>query len=185
MEKSQEVNLIKLKLGFLLYNTGGNWIRESFKAERTKVNKPTIRNFIAEQLGLRHNQFSLHDQNYFLTDWNAWKPIIDYDILDTIVALDDIFDCDNTSFLFSARAAFLYGLNAFKLSGSLYSPTTGNFLGRHGFNGIVTVNEDKQMELRIYEAMVDGECLVERGKPVIIKKDPIHWRYITDWVTGF
>jgi len=181
LTRKQKINKIAREFGMYLINTGSEMVRSAFSLKPEIFTKTQIRTFLSEITGLPKSTISLSDNYYHLTDWETWGLIIDLDIIDTLIYLRDVFDCDNFAFLFSARAADLYRLNSAGVAyGTLYDAKTGKRIGRHAFNMIIT-QKDRVLNLWCYEPMTDGQCLVKKGESIIIGP----WRYRPDWLFFF
>jgi len=171
------INKIATKFYFSLLKAATDGIRTVFKVAPMEYPSSVVRQLLINTTGVPTFSISLSDNKYFLTTWERWGEIIDFDLIDQLVYYYDKFDCDNFAFYFASRAAGLYGLNTGGVAyGSIYDKNTNELLGRHAFNIIVTTND-----IRAYEPMTDEDCVIEAGKPIVIGG----WRYVCDWILLF
>lgn len=181
MTKKEKAYTLMYKMGMNFVNSGSSIVRGSFRANKKKVSKSELRTALANALQLKTSTLSLSDEQYFLTDWDKWREIIELDFVDKIPYKADFFDCDNFSLLFSSRAAELYGLNtAMTAFGEIRNPQTNVKLGRHAFN-IVAVNENDKIIFYGYEPITDMWTKITTPQFVIGGA----WKYVPDWVIGY
>ena len=91
---NQDINKIATKFYFGLLKFATDGIRNVFKIKSVETPKPSIRQFLINVSGVPSNSISLSDGKYYLTSWDRWCQIIDFDLIDQLVYHYDKFDCD-------------------------------------------------------------------------------------------
>lgn len=175
-QELQKVNTAGFKFGMSLLDKGRWFIRNTFKINPSIYDRGVVANFLIDQLGLATNQMSIFDEKYYLTQWNKIGEIIDYDLINQMVYHYDFADCDNFGFMFASRASFLYNLNSFGVAVGDVFNLSGQKIGRHCFNLILT-KEANGLKLYCYEPMTDGATTITKGNKIIIGS----WEYRIDW----
>ena len=103
----------------------------------------------------------LLDGEYYLLDLPSWRKILAHSSIDKLRYVNDIFDCDDFAWLFSALMNSLHGLNSVGFA-------TGwlNNNEYHAFNIIML--ENNGIEFWLYEPQNGGFAKVE-GKRVWVE----------------
>jgi len=160
------------KSGGLLRRWGTLMQRKALNVKYTVIDKEVLRAFLA---GLGYDNVSLSDKEYYLTDWDTWKIIIEDDQTNTYKYLTDKTDCDNFSDYFNASVAIIYGLNTSgRFSVELLNPETGAHIGWHRAS-LIVATENGKLVAYAYDPMVnmkDGYCKIGE-EDVVIK----NWKY--------
>lgn len=167
---SQEINL-NSNSDISFEKISSDKILSSRKLKTETYNNNEIQKFLKSQ-GI--SKFSLFDRKYYLIDWNTWQKIIKVDTINKEYT-NDTFDCDNYSFLFASRMSYLFNLNSVGVvfGKSLEFGKTFNIrTNEHSFNLILSYNENKELELYIYEPMNDK--WIKYNKNNVFKKYKIY-----------
>ena len=178
MTKQQKVRQIQRKLAKLLIKQGLQFLQGSFKIEKKVFEKEQIKNFLKEKCNIP--SMWLCDEKYYLTDWQTWQKIIEFDWLDEKEYINEIRDCDNFAYSFSSRMSNWFGLNsAGRCSGWVYSAKTGKRLGAHAFN-LILAYDGKEIVPYLFEPMTD-EWTIWKGQRTKLG----NWEYQITWITCF
>jgi len=170
-----------LKLGMKFIWAGEEVIRRTFNVKRHEIPSSALRPFLSDLLGLSYGTISLSDSKYYAANWEHWRDVIWYDLIDQRKYEDDFWDCDNFSMSYAARAAHLYKLNTCMVAyGTIYNRLTRAVLGRHAFNMIVA-REEGRTDLYCYEPMNDLYVKVQKGEDIVVGP----WIYKPDWILAF
>jgi len=177
MTKQQKIQQFKRKLAKILIRNGLQFLKGSFDIKTQVFDKKTIKETIKK---CQIPSMWLCDEKYYLTDWQTWQKIIEWDWLDEKEYLKDIRDCDNFAYAFSSRMSNWFGLNsAGRCSGWIYSARTGEKLGAHAFNLILAVENNKIVPY-LFEPMTDKWSIWKNQNTAID-----NWQYQIKWVTFF
>ena len=177
-EKKKKIELFR-KLGVSLCKRGQWFLCHAFHLKPQKVNSKELESFVSDITGLDKKSISMYDKEYYLTDWETMKQIIDYDWTESYEYKVDKFDCDNFANAFASHLAEIYGLNCVgRFSNAIYSVKTGKLLGYHRAN-IIAVLKNGALETYCFEPESDGFVKIEKGKPVVIG----NWEYRVSYIS--
>jgi len=176
-QREAKLNLYR-KLGATLIIRGQWFLRNAFKIKDYQRDGNQIKLFINQTLGLSLNRIILTDRKYWLTDWETWLKLIEYDWTEKKKYLTDRYDCENFANSFSARMAEIYNLNsAGSFYNKIYNKKTGRFINWHRANMIVAIREGN-LELYAFESMFgtpkDWIKIEKPSQKIIIR----NWRYV-------
>lgn len=181
MSDKPQIRQIFRKLGITLINEGRTFCRKAYDFNPTMVYAGPLTTVIQEVLSPAMS-VSTSDLKYYLTSWDFWQWLKDLDLIDRLKYYYDTFDCDNFAFAFAAEATSCFRLNSCGVAyGAIYSVRTGELIGRHAFNIIITQETDGK-HAYCYEPMNDQWAEIKKGQNIDL---PHGWRYKPDWVIFF
>jgi len=158
-EQKTKLKLYKA-LGSELGLHAQKFLRKAFNVKYTVIDSGTMTGIIKLATGLDP---LLYDHKFYLTDWETWKQILEYDWTPKSKYIADRYDCDNFAGSFNSRMAEIYGLNSAGRFTNMMNYQDGRKVP-HRATVIVTSDN----KLYALEPQEHNWCLVEKGKPIII-----------------
>ena len=172
-EEIKAINKTAFRFGLKGINICSNITRNAFRIKPAIITREILKTTLKDKLP--DMLCSAFDRKYYITGLSDWNNIIKHDFIDVKKYFADKFDCDDFTFLFSARAAYLYHLNSCgSVQGDVLDPQTGVKKFGHLFNIIVTPEE-----CYLLEPQTDELIKIERGKKLINKRGD--WLYVPKW----
>jgi hypothetical protein len=127
-----------------------------------KVSKEKFKEFLKK---IGYSNVELSDHEYFLTDWNTWKIIIEDSWVKHFKYVSDFFDCDNFADYFNSSVAAIYGLNTSgRYSVELFRPSTGKHIGWHRASLIVCIEPREDKKKEVYENLIKAGAPKEEAQ---------------------
>jgi len=170
-EEIKQINEMAFKFGLKGINICSDITRNSFRIRPTVISRGILTSTLKDKLP--NMLASTFDRKYYLASLADWRNIIKHDFIDIKKYFADKMDCDNFSFIFSARAAYLYHLNSCgAVQGDVLDPITKVKKFGHLFNIIVA-----KEGCYLLEPQTDKLIEIEKGKDLTIGD----WLYVPKW----
>jgi hypothetical protein len=124
-----------------------NYYVPPFTTVRTQLTEDELQSVIKDIQSKRGMEGWLRlDEEYYTTDMDSLKRIIDWDWTDTRKYITDTFDCDKFAFYFKSRMAIDFGINAV---GIILDYSAG-----HAYNLLIV--KDSSVKWYLYEPQNDN-----------------------------
>jgi hypothetical protein len=124
-----------------------NYYVPPFTTVRTQLTEDELQSVIKDIQSKRGMEGWLRlDGEYYTTDMDSLKRIIDWDWTDTRKYITDTFDCDKFAFYFKSRMAIDFGINAVGV--------ILDYSARHAYNLLIV--KDSSVKWYLYEPQNDN-----------------------------
>ena len=159
-------------------------LRQNTEQAITTYIKPEYQKITAKQLATLVNKIfpnmpvNLYDNTYLLTKWSTWQTIIKFDWTNKKKYITDMFDCDNFSGSFCARASEFFNLNSAGRFSCQVITKTGEILP-HRAVLIAAIDENDEIALYVIESQNDKWVKVRfSNQSILIPNDyEEEWQY--------